>query len=165
MLDGFISLFVSFRLQPISLRSSKQLSLSYKLSLYKNRNVTLETIQSLPTFFFFFFTNTKTSPIHPKGLADIIKDLGLENKSPSWGNLHYFSVPSEVKVFYLVFSRNQGNSFKKGKGRGAVLKTRPLKKILKVSSTNISKKLQSSEQKTLTYSICQKHNLDATVLL
>ena len=87
--------------------------------------MTLETFQSPPSF----LTNIETCPIHPKELADTMKDLGLENKSPSWGNLHHFSVPLEIKVFYFVFSRNQGNSYKIGKGGGeAILKTRPIKK-------------------------------------
>lgn len=54
--------------------------LFYKLSLYKNRNVALEAIQSSPIL---FFINPKTSPIYLKRLVDIFKDLELGKEHPS----------------------------------------------------------------------------------
>lgn len=56
--------------------------LSYKLSLYKNRNAALEAIQS-PSI---LFTSLQTSALHLKQLVDIIKDLELENKR-LWRNI------------------------------------------------------------------------------
>ena len=60
-----------------------------QIESYKNRDAVPQTIQSPPIL----FTNLITSPIHLKGLVDIVKHLDLGNNSPSWRSLHPFFAP------------------------------------------------------------------------
>lgn len=71
-LDGHLSLLLSLRLQPNSLRNWKQLSISYK-SL-QNQKCSSKSIYP-------FLTNPKTFLIHLKRLISIVKILALGKES------------------------------------------------------------------------------------
>ena len=133
--DGCVSSVITFRLQHNSLRNQKQLSLSYKLSPYKSGDVAPETIQS-PLI---LFTNPKTSSIHLKRFADIVKHLDLGNKSPR-RNLDFSPVSLRRKSSTLVslgiliqsislkYKLLGGNYYQKKKRRGKLFGTQVNKK-------------------------------------
>lgn len=104
-MELWVSLSVSFRLQPNSWRDQTQLSLLYKLNSYKNRNGSSGSNTKPPIL----FTNPQTSLFISKGLQILYK-IWIQETKALLGETNILSLWLWGVKVLLGFSRNPNPS-------------------------------------------------------